>query len=91
MLMELKGALAHLLTAPSRPRYQSRTMHTAFLVADENGAQADTARHQGTLERIDTLTDNLAACTAGSVQLLRGPIAVVSLVVLAIGATTLMH
>ena len=91
MLIALKGALAHLVTAPSRPRYQSRTIHAAFMNADEACAQVDAARHEPAHEHVAKLTGSLAACTAGSVPVVLGPVALISLVVVAIGATTLMH
>lgn len=91
MSIDPKNALAYLVTPPSRPRHHYRTMDDVFIAEDAECARLDTENWRSTSGRIDELTGRLAACTAGSVQMLRGPIAVVSLVVLALGATTLMH
>lgn len=89
MQIELKGFLAHMLTAPSRPRYQSRTMHAAFMEADARCARSDAALQQLNRCRLHAMTDKFSLDTTGSVTMRRS-LAVAGLVGLAIGAATLM-
>jgi hypothetical protein len=91
MSIDPKSALAYLMTPPSRPRHHYRTMDNAFMAEDADCAHLDAENRRLTSDRMGELASRIAACTAGNVQILRGPIAVASLVVLAIGVTTLMH
>jgi glucan phosphorylase len=91
MSLDPKSALAYLVTRPARPRYQYRTMDDVYIAKDADCLCLDAENRQVTSDRLGGLAGRLAACNMGSVQMLSGPIAVVSLVVFAIGVTTLMH
>jgi hypothetical protein len=91
MSLDAKNALAYLMTPPSRPRHQYRTMDGAYIADDAACAGIDAETRQVTSDRLGEIAAKITACSAGSVQMLGGPIVAVSLVVLAIGATTLMH
>ncbi len=91
MSLDPKSALAYLMTRPSRPRHHYRTMDDAFIAQDAVCARLDDDNRKLTVDRLGGFTARIAACSAGNVQMLSGPIVLVSLTVLAIGVTTLMH
>ena len=91
MSIDAQSALAFLMTRPSRPRHQYRTMDDTYIAEDAECARLDTESQKRTSDRLGGLAGRIAVCTAGSVQIMRGPVALASLLVLAIGATTLMR
>lgn len=91
MSLDPKHFLVYLMTPPARPRHQYRTMDDAYIADDAACARIDAENRHATSDRLGEIAAKITACSAGSVQMLGGPIVAVSLVVLAIGATTLMH
>lgn len=91
MSIDPKRALAYLMTPPSRPRHHYRTMDNVLMAEDANCARLDAEYQRLTSDRLGGFAAKIATCSAGSVQMFGGPIVAVSLAVLAIGVTTLMH
>ena len=89
--IDVKGALAHLMTRPARPRYQERTMESIFVSQDEVFARANEDRRHATAERLGTFARELAECTAGSIQIMRAPAVLCSLLALALGISALLR
>lgn len=89
--IDANAAFAYLVTPPPRPRYQERTMNISFIAADEAAGRDAACRQSEMANRIDVVAADLAHCTAGSVQILRGPVVALSLGVLLMYAASLVQ
>jgi hypothetical protein len=89
--IDVKGALAHLVTRPTRPRYQERTMHAGFVGGDAGHARSGAERRLDMVARIDSFATGLAQSTAGTVQTPKGPLVAGSLLLLVLGASAFLR
>ena len=89
--IDAKGALAYLVTRPSRPRYQARTMHVDYVDGDADHARLDTERQAVMYSRIEALASGLAHSSAGSVPAPEGPLWAGCLLLLGLGAAAFLR
>lgn len=89
--IDIKGALAYLVTRPSRPRYQERTMLAGYLERDAEHARMDTERHLIMTTTMSSFALDVAQSCAGSVQAPKRPLVAGSLVLLVLGASAFLR